>query len=426
MRIMPMPVALLLAFVASCGGGSSSNDLEAGAGADTSAGEPPIADAGALPDMAVSLDAGVTSDTPIASGGDALVDPDARASDGAPPEAGLDAASASPDVATGEVGSGAARKLDLLFMIDDSPSMREEQDNLRRNFPLLIERLKSLPGGLPDLHIGIVSSDVGAGAQPLANVGCPRPGGDRGILQAKPTCGLEAGAKFLSASANGTQVNFQGTIDSAFACLADLGVAGCGYEHQLQSTRVALYESITPENKGFLRSDALLGIVLISDEDDCSAPVNTNLFVNDAAFPMTSGSFRCSQVGHLCGGLAPPIAAFDAPLDSCTANPGGPLVSVSELVASIKALKTRPNQIVVSGIFGWPTNPVGARYRYVSLRDGIDIAAVCQSANGEAASGLRLKQFVESFGAQGSFFSICNDDFSPALQRIGERLAAGL
>jgi hypothetical protein len=287
-----------------------------------------------------------------------------------------------------------------------------------------MEELKKIPGGLPDLHIGVISSDLGAGSRPLANGGCPRPGGDRGILQTKPSCGLDANSLFIASAGNGTMNNFTGTLESAFSCIASLGSYGCGYEHQLQATRVALYEQITPENRGFLRDDALLAIVLITDEDDCSAEVNTDLFVDDASFPMTTASFRCSQVGHLCNGQSPPIGVFDAPLESCRDNPAGRLIKVTDMVDSIRALKRNPaEQILVAGIFGWPQNPLGARYRYVQTNQGIDVAPICQSANGEAAVGLRLKTFVESFGALGSFYSICDGDFSPALRQIGQAVA---
>jgi hypothetical protein len=52
-------------------------------------------------------------------------------------------------------------KLDLLFMIDDSGSMDDDQANLGRNFPRLMDELRNLPLGLPDLHVGVVSSDLG-------------------------------------------------------------------------------------------------------------------------------------------------------------------------------------------------------------------------------------------------------------------------
>jgi len=317
------------------------------------------------------------------------------------------------------------RDIDILFMIDNSPSMKEEQDNVRRNFRVFMDELKKIPGGLPNVHIGVVSSDLGAGSMPLGNGGCARPGGDRGIFQTKATCGVTG--NFLVSFNNQTMNNFQGDITTPFSCMADLGVAGCGYEHQLQATRVALYESITKENMGFLRPDAFLAIILITDEDDCSAETTTNLFVDDAAFPMTTASFRCSNTGHLCDGRTPPIGAFDAPLENCSINDSGRTIKIAEIVESIRALKKRPDQqILVSGIFGWPNNPTGARYRYVNTQQGVDVAPICQSAGGDAAVGLRMKAFVESFGASGSFFSICQDDFSPAMKQIGEKLAAKL
>src|SRR6516162_1806896 len=55
------------------------------------------------------------------------------------------------------------RQLDLLFMIDNSSSMSSAQDNLRANMPSFMNVLKGLPGGLPDLHIAVVTSDMGAG-----------------------------------------------------------------------------------------------------------------------------------------------------------------------------------------------------------------------------------------------------------------------
>ena len=55
------------------------------------------------------------------------------------------------------------RNVDLLFMIDDSSSMRLSQESLLRNFPVLMTALENMPGGLPNVHIAVVSSDMGAG-----------------------------------------------------------------------------------------------------------------------------------------------------------------------------------------------------------------------------------------------------------------------
>src|SRR5947207_6722936 len=49
------------------------------------------------------------------------------------------------------------RDLDLLFVIDDSPSMADKQANLAANFPQFMKVLSSIPGGLPNVHIGVVT-----------------------------------------------------------------------------------------------------------------------------------------------------------------------------------------------------------------------------------------------------------------------------
>jgi len=78
-----------------------------------------------------------------------------------------------------------------------------------------------------------------------------------------------------------------------FACMAQLGITGCGFEQPLESALQALWPSADPtirfnapttedsfgrgdrDNAGFLRNDpaspATLAIVVVTDEDDCSS-----------------------------------------------------------------------------------------------------------------------------------------------------------
>jgi hypothetical protein len=387
-------VELVAMLLGGCGGGDSmSVDAAAEGGA-----------------VDVAADAALAGDASADAAVDALANAP-RGSDGAPP----DGAEAPPP---------STRQLDLLFMIDNSPSMQQKQANLTLSFPVLIDELKNVPGGLPDLHIGIVSSDLGAGPTPIAG-GCGRVAGDRGILQARPGCGLDPAARFMAAG--GAVTNFQGDLAQVFGCLASLGTMGCGFEHQLESARVALYERITPDNEGFLRDDALLGLIFLTDEDDCSAEITSDLFTRNADFPGTTSSFRCAQVGHLCNGQQPPIAPFSVPLSQCQAAPSGALIKVADVVESVRRVKRRPDQqILVSGIFGWPADPAAATYSYSNTRDGIDYGPTCTSANGPATAALRMKAFVEAFGAHGSFSSICADDFRPAMQQIGQALGGML
>ena len=93
------------------------------------------------------------------------------------------------------------RNVDILFLVDDSSSMRLSQDNLQRNFPVLMQALKNQPGGLPNIHIAVISSDMGAGDGSVA--GCDSTGGKNGIFQYTPrgTCaatGLLPGATYIS------------------------------------------------------------------------------------------------------------------------------------------------------------------------------------------------------------------------------------
>ena len=60
-----------------------------------------------------------------------------------------------------EIPINLSRDLDLLFVIDNSISMKQEQDSLSANFPDFIDILEGIEGGLPSLHLGVVSSDMG-------------------------------------------------------------------------------------------------------------------------------------------------------------------------------------------------------------------------------------------------------------------------
>jgi hypothetical protein len=56
-----------------------------------------------------------------------------------------------------------------------------------------------------------------------------------------------------------------------FSCVAQVGTDGSGHEQPLNGAKLALTDRITDgKNAGFLRDDALLAIVMLTDEDDQS------------------------------------------------------------------------------------------------------------------------------------------------------------
>jgi hypothetical protein len=77
-----------------------------------------------------------------------------------------DASSDAGRVDGGDSGDAAptGSRLDLLLMIDNSGSMRDNQQNLMTQFRPLLTQLTSPSDGSPpvrDLHVGVVSSDLG-------------------------------------------------------------------------------------------------------------------------------------------------------------------------------------------------------------------------------------------------------------------------
>jgi hypothetical protein len=330
---------------------------------------------------------------------------------------------------------GPSRQLDVVFVIDNSGTMREEQDALGRAFPAFIEELRAGPGGMPDVRIGIVSTSFGAGPTTVSPE-CTTLG-DRGRFRVQPGCGLDlaVGGAFLIVDGQG-RTNFTGSLSQVFSCLALLGTSGCGYQHQLQALRGAIADPpVNSENRGFVRADARLGIVILSAEDDCSGEPTAEIY--GAPIPAgQAGSLRCALLGHVCNGQAvPPMAGFEAPLAACAPYVRSPaerstrLINVQEFVDYVMAIKAgRPDNVVVSTIIGWNDSP-DAKYRMIerpgSFGGGteIDIAPACAAnETGNAGPGVRLHAFARSFPHH-TVHSICTGDLTPAMREIGRKMA---
>jgi hypothetical protein len=304
-------------------------------------------------------------------------------------------------------------EVDLLFVIDDSEGMAGKQETLIAAFPALLATLEAAPGGLPNLRVGVVSSNLGAGGSRLAE--CDR--GERGLLQpAMEGCPARPTGRFLVSLDGGMRNNFEGDLGSAFACLAALGTSGCGFEQHLGAARRALDSDQPLENEGFLRPSALLGLVILADEDDCSTRAATDLFEPSTSRYGAQGSFRCAEYGHLCGG-APPPRTGGGPLTCRSAEGAGKLVPVAEYVSFFQSLKAEPERVLVSVVAAPPT-PYAVRV----INGEPQVAPSCESPNGPGAPGVRLKEFADAFGPRGLFSSVCDGDLAPALTRLGEGL----
>src|SRR5262245_60153491 len=146
------------------------------------------------------------------------------------------------------------RDIDILFVIDNSRSMREEQDNLRMNFPQFINVLQQIQGGLPNVHLGVVTSDTGTLNVNTGDAACNATGGDNGNLQTNACAGITGNflSDILIDPLTGMRMtNYSGTLADAFACIAAVGDTGCGFEQHLDSMKRALNSN--PVNANFLR-----------------------------------------------------------------------------------------------------------------------------------------------------------------------------
>lgn len=342
------------------------------------------------------------------------------------------------------------RDIDILFMVDNSLSMAPLQDKLTAQFPVFMNTLSGLPGGLPNVHIAVVSSDLGAGpSAPVPN--CLVGGGSQGgRFQSTPriagcTSGLGPNDHYFS-SING-MANYTGDIATDFACIAKLGQSGCGFEHQFASYLRALEPGADqpPENMGFLRTDAFLSIILITNEDDCSAPPDSDLFdtasmtVADPLGPLAS--FRCNEFGHLCSGKKPPRtpAVLDnPPAPPCVSAEDGRLLRVADVVARTKKLKNNDaSKIIVAAVAG-EYKPYGMPLPYevfipddaTAMAQGYvggvpNIKHSCVAMDGTYGDpSVRIAQWVTAFN--GTFVSICNKTFESALTQIATAIGKAI
>lgn len=335
-----------------------------------------------------------------------------------------------------DVRTTAIDAVDLLFVIDDSSSMGNEQLALSSELPRLFSALRSGDrdgdgvGDMPpvrSLQVGVVSTDMGVGG--FAVPTCGERFGDDGVLLTRgnverPGCAANY-PHFFDFSPATSVDQFAAEV----TCVAAMGTAGCGFEQQLEATLKAVtpstglvrFENGTVghadgQNAGFLRPDSVLLIVILTEEEDCSA-ANPSIF--DPADTSFGGnlSTRCFEYGAPELGFVHPIERY-----------------VDGLLA------TRPDatRLVVSGIVGIPvaTSPSpGAPPEWEAILDHPDMQEIpdpsmpsrlrpsCDRTDPSGERSLafpprrivRTLQGLERNGAHATVQSICRDSLAPAI-----------
>jgi hypothetical protein len=360
-------------------------------------------------------------------------------------------------------------KVDLLFVIDDSPSMAPKQMELRNRFPQLIKILDDFGKVNPaHYHIGVISTDTGSGPFTLGGGQC-KPGGRGGKLQpigagAPTTCaGPTQGLNFINYNqlqkdgAGNPTSNLPAGQDLAatFACMSNVGDKGCGFEQPLDAVYRALHD-MPAENHDFLRADALLFVVFVADEDDCSADPSSDIF--DPAKVGTYGallSYRCTQYGVACSNQLPPYGDSGGTLNNCvgaTAAQGGKLTDVQKYInffrnasaqggvkiepldVNLTAITAESNMGISSLLANPNPTPPGPYVPCPGPVDGKNCAVVlqhsCISPQNTQFFGdpaVRINQVVRSLpGDQSLVTSICDTSYQAALEALGQKIVSSI
>ena len=161
-------------------------------------------------------------------------------------------------------------KIDFVFVVDNSQSMEDDQANLVANFPALIEGIESTLTEVDDYHVGVVATDAyGWNSAPCKVMGglVTQTGGEASSNQ---VCGPFAeGHNYMTE---------EDDLAETFACAAQLGVAGFGAEAPMDALGAVVRGDAGACNAGFIRDDALLVAVVITDEWD--GPGDPELFTS--------------------------------------------------------------------------------------------------------------------------------------------------
>ncbi|MCA9550690.1 MAG: VWA domain-containing protein [Myxococcales bacterium] len=335
--------------------------------------------------------------------------------------------------------------VDILFVVDNSGSMADEQENLATNFNSFIDQV----AGSVDYRIGVVTTDLDTN------------GGEQQGLSI-PTWSTSEYATLISTDQGGCGPTspaiahgcFRGDnentriIDSsamtkdeqiaAFRANVRVGSCGSGQEKGLDAMVRAL-EQMRPGqcNAGFLRDEANLVVIFVSDED---AFGNTNIqqFVQDLTGVKAADKVRVGAI----------VGAVDGQAGDCSAKVGGQCGSLCDGPAPDPGSNrtcARNNDCDAEEFcnggrcrslarFYWDDSPENCSWctyfnvadccsalsggRYLSFARAVEQAVVA------ANSDLQVHQCNAPVGTRAACLvdSICQDNFGETLKRMANEL----
>lgn len=379
------------------------------------------------------------------------------------------------------VNTRAKQDVDILFVVDSSRSMSPKQKALADAIGNFINKIDATGS---NYHVGVVSTDIGAQVQPNITFQpgnqnitlCESYKGDDGVLSGKActdrdktrwsadavaNCNSLCPTKYQTTDGKGYLWKKDGANNAGdklietFKCIAPIGDSGCGLESPFEAARRALDghrdDKGAVVNEGFLRSNSVLAVIFVTDEDDCSVALasrssNNPNFIDcskngQSTYNCWNNDFRCLAHNLTC----------DQPLTSagkktnCKENGNGYLDPVSKYVRFFSNLRAQ-NKLVLAGIWtptmldnlaasdtkpgklevdfeNCSTPPCGSE----KLNRGSGAKAACINGTDPNFFGqaqIRLSSFIRSFDAKYvTEKSICDPtNYTAVLDFVAERI----
>lgn len=364
--------------------------------------------------------------------------------------------------------------VDILFVIDNSGSMAVHQQRLSTAIPALVAPLEAAGR---DLRIAVTTTDAG---NPRCPVVTYKP--ESGTFQARSciegveqdefrfgdqnfdsSCLDACPHATLTFSPTTTDVdpnpavrpwiewsdgagNIDIPLSEALGCMLPQGVAGCGFESPLEAMFLALSRTQDPGDPafGFLRTNADLLVVMVTDETDCSAvPEAAEIFTTNKVFwnpdEPAPTSALCWRAGIECAGgpgTYDDCVAVDKDSTGMVTNDPSqavlqPLSRYQGVLSTILASKQQAGSAAkvhvaaIAGVpVGYPGNPlVFEDSTSVQQQSNFGIAPGCESNDAFATPPGRIREVVEQTAPLGpGLFSICDPSFDSSLAAMANGL----
>lgn len=271
-----------------------------------------------------------------------------------------------------EKGEDIGCDIDFLFVVDNSRSMVDNQKSLANSVPDFIQTITKKIANLESYHIGVISTDESQYNKVgdvkhcstlgglIVRTADYTPGAD--LPFDRPCHPYASGKYFMTDEDN---------LDEKFTCAAKLGPMGSGNERPMDALQAAMSEKLTAKdacNEGFFREDAILVVVLVTDEED-------------------------------------DIETEDGSKNGSAGDPQGWYKRL------LKFKNNRPEYLVVLSLLGTP-EPNECDYTYEPGGEPKDGEGIKSAEVSE-----RLMKFTTSFGERGVVGDVCADNYDSFFKR---------